>query len=106
MIVGRGPLSAVAEKSFTDGFDAWDNSEHPRFEEHYNSPSLWWPDDRSWCVATDVDLQTTYVGASAECVNQLLQDDQLEVMQVPPDQSVSIDADTVNPTPLGDRATR
>jgi hypothetical protein len=57
-------------------------------------------------VATDVDLQTTYVGASAECVNQLLQDDQLEVMQVPPDQSVSIDADTVNPTPLGDRATR
>lgn len=56
MIVGDGPLSAVPERSFTDGFDAWDSSEHPQFDERYRSPSLWWPDDRSWCVATDVDL--------------------------------------------------
>lgn len=30
--------------------------------------SLWWPEDRAWCVATDVDLNTTYVGGSRACV--------------------------------------
>jgi hypothetical protein len=54
-------------------------------------------------VATDVDLQTTYLGASAVCVEQLLTDERLEVMPVTPEQSVTIDADTINPTLLSDR---
>jgi hypothetical protein len=32
----------------------------------FHSPSLWWPLDRHWCVATDVDLASTYVGCSAQ----------------------------------------
>lgn len=106
MLVARGPLRTVTEKSFTDGFEPWDQPEHPQFAEHYRSPSLWWPDDRAWCVATDVDLQSTYVGASAECVDRLLQDERLEVMQTSAEQSVTIDADTINPTPLGQRDNR
>jgi hypothetical protein len=27
------------------------------------SPNLWWPQDQAWCVATEVDLKTTYIGA-------------------------------------------
>jgi hypothetical protein len=65
---------------------------------------LWWPDDRSWCVATDVDLQTSYLGATAECVQDLIDDGQLEIMEVSPDQSVTKDADTINPEPLGEYA--
>ena len=29
-----------------------------------HSPSIWWPEDRAWCVATDIDLFDTYVGGS------------------------------------------
>lgn len=29
----------------------------------FRSPDLWWPDDRSWFVATDTDLPWSYVGA-------------------------------------------
>ena len=28
------------------------------------APDLWWPDDRSWFLATDVDLVWTYVGGT------------------------------------------
>ena len=37
-----------------------------------------WPEDRAWCVATDVDLMTTYVGASEDCVHDLIATVELE----------------------------
>jgi hypothetical protein len=63
------------------------------------SPNLWWPDDRSWCVGTDIDLMTTYVGGSASAVDALLADKQIEVLPVLHTQSVTWEADTVNPLP-------
>jgi hypothetical protein len=43
-------------------------------------PQLWWPDDRAWCVATDIDLDSTFVGASEEGVASLLAEPRLEVV--------------------------
>lgn len=63
------------------------------------SPSLWWPSDRTWCVATDVDLMTTYVGASRGCIDALLAEPTLEVWEVRDGQGVTYDSDTVNPVP-------
>jgi hypothetical protein len=63
------------------------------------APSLWWPDDRAWCVGTDIDLMTTYVGGSEQCIEALLADERLEVLRVPVDQSVTWEADTINPLP-------
>jgi hypothetical protein len=34
-------------------------------------PNLLWPSDRAWCVATDIDMDSTLVGGSAELVAQL-----------------------------------
>ena len=65
------------------------------------SANLWWPDDRAWFVATNVDLMSTYVGGSAACIADLLAADGLEVAAVAADQRVTWDADTVNPPPLG-----
>jgi hypothetical protein len=65
------------------------------------SANLWWPADRAWFVATDIDLMTTYVGGSAACIADLLAADGLEAAQVPADQRTTWDADTVNPPPLG-----
>jgi hypothetical protein len=42
------------------------------------SPNLWWPDDRSWCVATEIDLTATYVGGSVAHVHDVLEDRRID----------------------------
>ncbi len=44
------------------------------------SPNLWWPDDRAWCVATEIDFRWTYVGGSAACIAAVLDDPELEAL--------------------------
>lgn len=34
-------------------------------------PDLWWPDDRSWFVATDVDFWRLYVGGTADFTTEV-----------------------------------
>jgi len=41
-------------------------------EPHEQSANLWWPADHAWCVVTDIDLVSTYVGGSAACIADLL----------------------------------
>ena len=41
-------------------------------EPHEQSANLWWPADRAWCVVTDIDLRSTYVGGTRACVDDLL----------------------------------
>ncbi|MFI7539013.1 hypothetical protein [Streptosporangium sp. NPDC049376] len=88
MLLLEGPLRA-ATTSFSD--IPWSG----------RYASLWWPQDRAWCVATDVDLMTTYIGGSPECVAALLADEELEIMEIPVDQRLSWGSDTVNPPPTG-----
>jgi hypothetical protein len=66
------------------------------------SAHLWWPADRAWCVVTDIDLMSTYVGGSADCIADLLASDGLEVAPAGVDQSTFWDADTVNALPPRD----
>ena len=61
--------------------------------------NLWWATDRQWCVATDIDLMTTYVGASTHCVEAIVSSDALEALPVTSDQRITWDADAVNPLP-------
>jgi len=48
----------------------------------HQSPTLWWPDDRAWCVATEVDFHSTYVGGSAELCRRLIDAAELEALPV------------------------
>jgi hypothetical protein len=66
-------------------------------EPHEQSANLWWPADRAWCVVTDIDLMTTYVGGSAQCITDLLATPGLEVAPATPHDRVAIDP--VNPLP-------
>jgi hypothetical protein len=68
-------------------------------EPHEQSANLWWPADHAWCVVTDIDLMSTYVGGTAACVADLLAADGLEVAAVTAEQRFTGDADTVNPWP-------
>jgi len=63
------------------------------------SAHLWWPADRSWCVATDIDLLSTYVGGSAECVAAVLAAPGLEAVPAAADDGTFWSADTVNSLP-------
>jgi hypothetical protein len=69
------------------------------YDELEVSSNLWWPDDRTWCVGTDIDLMTTYVGGSRACIEAVLADEELEVLVVSDDQLVTWEADTINPLP-------
>ena len=53
-------------------------------EPHEQSANLWWPADQAWCVVTDIDLMSTYVGGSAACVAELLATPGLEAFPVEP----------------------
>jgi hypothetical protein len=65
-------------------------------EPQEQSPALWWPADRAWCVATDPELMSTYVAGSVEAVDALLAS-RLEVHPALPRDLVGYGADTVNP---------
>jgi hypothetical protein len=60
------------------------------------TPNIWWPDDRAWCVATEVDLDSTYVGGSAACIAALAASTELEAHAIDPAHGITSDSDTVN----------
>jgi hypothetical protein len=62
----------------------------------HDGPNIWWPDDRAWCMASEIDLATTYVGGSARCIERLLGAERLEVLPVSLDDRVDINADVIN----------
>ena len=51
--------------------------------------SLWWPADRAWCVATDVDLPWTYVGGPRGLIDAIRTDGRLEALPASPGDPVS-----------------
>jgi len=48
------------------------------------SPSLLWPQETTWCVATEVDHDSTFVGGSEALISGLLTDTRLEAWRVEP----------------------
>jgi hypothetical protein len=72
----RGPLSEVDSVVFDHDGAA-------------QSPNLWWPDDRAWCVGSDIDLPSTYVGGSRACIDAVIATPELDASEVGPDDSVS-----------------
>jgi len=48
------------------------------------TPSLLWPDDHAWMLATEIDFDTALIGGSSELAESLLKSPELEVLEVPP----------------------
>ena len=63
------------------------------------SVHVWWPADRAWCVVTDIDLMSTYVGGRTACIADLLAEPGLEVVPAAASDRVDLGADPVNPIP-------
>jgi hypothetical protein len=56
------------------------------FDWNYRSPTIWWPDDRAWCVVTEIDFTWSYVGGSSPCIEQILGDAELEAVPTNPEE--------------------
>ena len=61
-----------------------------------DSPNIWWPEDRAWCVATGIDLYDTYVGGSRECIEAVLNNHELEALPTTLDARLDLGGDTIN----------
>jgi hypothetical protein len=85
-VLFRGPLRAALRMG------------HQVTEEWFSaqSPSLLWPADRSWCLATEIDFDSTLVGGPQALVDALLEAPGLEVWQVEPTDDLTVDGDAVN----------
>ena len=59
-------------------------------------PGIWWPEDRSFCVATDPDVGWSYVGGSRELIHRLLREPELEVLEVDASHRGDYTSDTIN----------
>lgn len=66
---------------FSGPLDAATTSMSPS-EFSYQSPNLWWPADHAWCVASEIDLDETFVGASRNCIDRILADPRLRATEV------------------------
>ena len=84
----EGPLASLAHFGYSiewpDGRRLFDHA----------SPNLWWPDDRAWCVATEIDLDSTYIGGSQALAADLLNDPRVEATPV---RAGDARGDTINP---------
>jgi hypothetical protein len=82
----EGPLEAAVDMGWRPSDDAF----FPQ------SPNLFWPDDHAWCVATEIDHDSTYVAGSSALIADLLADDRLEALPVEVTDEVWAISDDVN----------
>ncbi len=60
------------------------------------SPNLWWPDDRAWVVATEIDFAWTYVGGTRTTIDAVLADRRLEALEALLGDDPTYGGDTMN----------
>jgi len=63
------------------------------------SPNLFWSDDHAWCVATEIDLDSTYIACSEQAAAALLAEPRLETWPVHASDAIAYDSDLINPMP-------
>lgn len=95
---GRGYF--IAQGSVRDAAASVFGEDRP----DHQSASMWWPDDRAWFVATEIDLDSTYVGASEAAIEALLARPDVEVLPIELSDGITYDSDRINPLP--ERPTR
>ncbi|GAB2755644.1 hypothetical protein GCM10027020_04700 [Nocardioides salsibiostraticola] len=63
------------------------------------SANLIWPRDHAWCIATEIDWDSTLVACADGVADSLLAHERLEAFGVEYDDDLSWHGDTVNPRP-------
>ena len=99
-------LSGLSGISISVAYSEGPEGDPPEFEPDSSfwreSPSLIWPQDRSWFVASEVDFDSTLVGGSRELVDALIAHPGLEAYEVKPETLMTAFSDELNPVPKPD----
>lgn len=66
----------------------------------HQSANIVWSADHEWCLVSDVDMMSSYLGGSQQVIDALLGHPALETCQVSPSDTITFDSDSVNPLPL------
>jgi hypothetical protein len=77
------------------------NGPHRAWKDFWTYPRWWWPQDRSWCWQTGLDLDTTncaYLGTTIQCAEEIFASTVIEAVVAYPDDPV-FSMDTVNRPP-------
>lgn len=61
-----------------------------------DGPNLWWPEDRAWCVASEIDFPYTYVGGSKALIDDILRHPDLESVPATVEDGVNANSDKIN----------
>jgi hypothetical protein len=61
-----------------------------------DGPNLWWPEDRAWCVASEIDFPYTYVGGPQELVDAIIEHPDIESLPASDTDGISYSSDKVN----------
>jgi hypothetical protein len=61
-----------------------------------DGPNLWWPDERAWCVASEIDHPYSYVGGSDALIKELLADPEIEALPAKLEDGITYDTDRIN----------
>lgn len=80
--------------------DALESYYRPYGDFSFQSAYFWWPDDRAWVVATEIDLMSTYVGAATECVDAIVATEGIEALRIQIDEGITGASDAINPNPF------
>ncbi|MHB8293461.1 MAG: hypothetical protein ACYDH5_02280 [Acidimicrobiales bacterium] len=87
----RGPLRAALTSP-----EGLEPGAHWREQDEARWADLWWPDDSSWLVAGDTDLDSTYLGGSVALIEAVLAAADLEALPVGPEDQITADSDALN----------
>jgi hypothetical protein len=63
--------------------------------------NLWWPDDRAWCAANEVDASWTCIGGTHQLIQEILSAPELETFELDPELQHSPYNDMDSPTRHG-----
>jgi hypothetical protein len=96
-VLFRGDLGELTQPDWVLGVPWRDRiGEEHGFDPTAKSPSIAWPDDRSWVLVSEVDYDSTIVGGPAELIRRIAADPRLETSGVATDTVLSWDSDEVN----------
>jgi hypothetical protein len=76
------PLLGRSGRSYLLFHGAVDDAARFDLGHRFQSPALWWPQDRSWFVHTEIDGTSTYVGGSRSLIGRLVGEQILESFEV------------------------
>jgi hypothetical protein len=88
-LLGRGPIGVARDLDRQPlGHDSWQTLGL--------TPQLWWPEDRAWVVATEIDFDSTIIAATNAGAEALLDCDGVEALLVPSEGRLDIAGDEIN----------